>query len=165
MATHFTVSSILKESLVEMFLVAEYSIEFRKDISVWGAGGCYGYPSAILLFSIADSIGSYAIGGNVRKHFNILNHEDYYNLKLNQPKIDMLYEKYRSLLIHNAVMANEATLSIGDKDSLVFELRESTPYLNLLPFLEKTRVALSNFLEVSDDIVNNSKQLRDILKK
>ena len=148
MAIHFTVQSMLKESLVEMFLVAEYSINFRKDPALWGFGGCYGYPAAVLLFSIADSIGSYVNGGNTEKHFNVLNHTDYYDLGLAPDEIKMLYQKYRSLLTHNAVMANEATLSIGDKDSHVFELQKGVPLLNLLPFLEKTRVALSNFLEV-----------------
>ena len=54
MAIHPNLQSMLRESLPEMLLVAKYCIEFRKDTSIWSASGCYGYPAALILLSIAD---------------------------------------------------------------------------------------------------------------
>ena len=72
MAIHPNTQSMLYESLPEMLLVAKYCIEFRKDTSIWPAPGCYGYPAALILLSIVDSIGSYVENGNVENHFKIL---------------------------------------------------------------------------------------------
>jgi hypothetical protein len=165
MAINTTIQASLRESLVEMYLTAKYCIEYRKDFLLWGSCGCYGYPAAIMLFSIADSIGSYVIGGNVEKHFGILNYKDYYALGLEQKYIDILYGKYRSTLVHNATMPPEVFLDIGNTDSLVFELRDGKPCLNLFPFLIKTEICIKKFLTISDVVVENSKQLKDILLK
>lgn len=164
MAIHNSVQSMLRESLPELFLVAKYCIDYQKDFSVWGNTGCYGYPAAILLFSVADSIGSYVIGGNVRKHFNILNHKDYYDLKLNQKEVDLIYKKYRSFLIHNTVMGIDLILSKGALSDPVYEIKDNKSYFNLVPFLEQTKKALQKFLKNPDSIVENSKQLIDIIK-
>ena len=62
MAIHETPSSMLKESLDETLDAAKYCVEYKKLDKKWGefaTGGCLGYPSAILLFSLIDSIGSY----------------------------------------------------------------------------------------------------------
>ena len=164
MAIHDSVQSMLRESLPELFLVAKYCIDYQKDFSVWGSTGCYGYPAAILLFSVADSIGSYVMGGNVRKHFNILNHKDYYDLKLNQKEVDLIYKKYRSFLVHNAVMGIDLILSKGRITDPIYEIKDNKSYFNLLPFLEITQKALGKFLENSDMVVGNGKQLIEIIK-
>ena len=166
MAIHLNPQSMLQESLVEMYLVAKYCVEFRKDTNIWAVPGCYGYPSALLLLSIADSIGSYVIDTKAtRPHFDILKHADYYNLSVSDADISAIYTKYRNLLSHNSVMATEAVLSIGNLDDPVFEIKDNKPYLNLVPFLEKTKEVLIKFLSNSDQIVTNSKQLQDILKR
>lgn len=166
MAIHPTPQSMLLESLPEMYLVAKYCVEFQKDTSIWPAPGCYGYPAALLLLSIVDSLGSYVIDtSEVKKHFDILNHSDYYNLGLNNKDVEVVYNKYRNLLNHNTVLATDAVLAIGTITDPVFENKNGNPYLNLLPFLEKTRLSLLKFLSNSNDIVTNSKQLQDILKK
>lgn len=82
---------------------------------------CYGYPAAILLFCIIDTIGAYRRGkkDNIlvgsrsctikqkHEHFYILNHANYFNCNLSQTEIDSLYKIYRSRLIHNhALPAN-----------------------------------------------------------
>ena len=62
MAVHKIPSSMLKESLPETLKAATFCSEYRKTDDTWGdykTGGCLGYPAAILLFSIIDSIGSY----------------------------------------------------------------------------------------------------------
>ena len=166
MAIHPNPQSMLQESLVEMYLVAKYCIEFRKDTNIWPAPGCYGYPAALLLLSIADSVGSYVIDTKeTRSHFDILKRADYYNLSISDDDITAIYTKYRNLLTHNSVMATEAVLNIGNHNDPVFETKNNRPFLNLVPFLEKTREVLINFLSNSNQIVTNSKQLQDILRK
>jgi hypothetical protein len=155
---------MLQESLVEMTLVAKYCLEFRKDIRTWGAPGCYGYPAAILLFSIADSIGSYVIGGRTKKHFNILKHKEYYNLTLSDKKIDVIYKKFRCLLTHNTALPEGAQLSLGKKTDPVFQIINSNVRLNLIPFYYKTVNAGLKFLKNVKIIVPNSEQLKKILK-
>lgn len=164
MAVHYSIPSMLQESLTEMVIAAEDCINFRKDPKVWGSEGCYGYPSAILLFAIADSIGSYVIGGSTKRHFNILNHQNYYNLNLSKDVVDTLYKKYRCLLTHNTVMALDVVLDIGSKQSPMYEYKNGKHYLNLLAFLKITRIVVKNFLENSNNIVSNSNQLKEILK-
>ena len=64
MAIHASTTSLLRESLPEFLEAARYCVEFSKNAG-WGhgqGGGCLGYPAAALLFSIADSIGSYSSG-------------------------------------------------------------------------------------------------------
>lgn len=166
MAIHPNPQSMLQESLVEMYLVAKYCIEFRKDTNIWPASGCYGYPGALLLLSIVDSIGSYVIDTReTRPHFNILKHADYYNLSISDTDITAIYTEYRNLLTHNSVMAKEAVLDIGNRNNPVFETKNNKTYLNLIPFLEKTQEVLIKFLSNSNQIVTNSKQLQEILKK
>lgn len=165
MAIHNSIPSMLKESLVEIFLVAQDCINFRKNPKIWGSNGCYGYPSAILLFSIADSIGSYAIGGNTRKHFDIFNHKNYYNLGLTDSELKIMYENYRCLLAHNAVMSPNTFLDIGKVGDPVLSVENGIPTVKLVPFLEITRNSLSEFIKNSDKTVNRSQQLIKILNK
>jgi hypothetical protein len=52
---------MLRESLPEYLLVADWCVRYQKDAS-WGAdqvGGRLGYPAAVMLFCIADTIGSF----------------------------------------------------------------------------------------------------------
>ena len=156
---------MLKESLTELVQVAEYCVQFRKDPTIWGSKGCYGYPAAILLLSIADSIGSYVIGGSVPNHFNILNDPIYYNLNLDKKSIKIIYEDYRNLLTHNSAMAFEIRLDIGGENDPVFEVKNDIPYLRLFPFLKVTKKAVKFFLEKANDIVPSSGQHKVIIKK
>lgn len=165
MAIHNSIPSMLKESLVEMFLVAQYCINFQKDPKIWGSNGCYGYPSAILLFSIADSIGSYVIGGNTKKHFEIFNHKNYYNIGLTSLELKIIYENYRCLMTHNAVMPPNTFLDIGRIGDPVLSIKNGIPMVKLVPFLEITRISLSEFIKNANKTVNRSQQLIKILNK
>jgi hypothetical protein len=147
MAIHTSKESMLKESLTELVRVVQYCINFRKDPAIWGSHGCYGYPAAILLFSIADSIGSWIVGGKPQKHFDILKHENYYNLNLSGEDIKLIYDGYRCLLTHNALLKFDVFLDIGREEDAVFEFKNNKPYLNLLPFLKVTERAVKNFLQ------------------
>jgi len=141
-----------QEALLEMIRVAEYCVTFRKDPQEWESAGCYGYPAALILLSIADAIGSCVIGGGPKKHFHILNDSRYYNLRLPEDVIERLfYGKYRSALSHNAVLGSydsdsSVVLDIGNPDNPVFEMRDGRPHLNLLPFLQLSQNVLTHFL-------------------
>ena len=169
MAIHFSIPSMLQESLIEMILVAKYCVEYKKDQKKWGSPGCYGYPAAILLFSIADSIGSFVLGGNVENHFKILNDPEYYDLGLDDKSIKMIYDNYWNPLHHNTVIPPGYFLDIGTPDSPVFIIKKRGPFrgpfLNLVPFFIVSVKAVQNFLNKAEKIVPNSKQLEDINKK
>lgn len=130
MALHNSISSQLKESLREYLLVAEYCIKFRKN-----DGGCLGYPAAILLLNIVDSIGSYIHDGKTRDHFDILNNVNYYNLGLSKDNIRLIYEHHRCLLEHNATTGFKVGLSMGVNEEKILTDRGGLLYLNLEPFL------------------------------
>jgi len=155
---------MLRESLSEMILVAKYCIEFHKDTSLWPAPGCYGYPAALLLLSIADSIGSYIEKGSVENHFEILNDTDYYNLSLSKDELEIVYDNYRNLLSHHTVIATNVELNIGSKDDPVLQKQNSCYRLNLVPFYNKSVVAVNFFLN-NPDILDNNSTLKNIYKK
>src|SRR6267142_1660006 len=117
MAIHPDLKSLLRESVREYLEVAEYCVSYRKDAR-WGTaqvGGCLGYPGAVMLFSIVDTIGSFHRGSTgisvvvdgkaveIRKkgfqHFFILN-SDYYGQHLDERTIKRLYNNFRNLLMH-----------------------------------------------------------------
>ncbi len=133
--------------------VAEYCVEFRKDSKEWGSSGCYGYPANVLLLAIADAIGSYVIGGSTRKHFDILNHPDYYNLKLDEPSITKIYEAYRCLGTHNAVLGTDMFLDIGTDTDPVFATNGKKGVLRLKPLLNLTQKVVIQVLLNADNLV------------
>jgi hypothetical protein len=153
MALHYSHKSMIKESLPEFIAVAEFSINYRKDPKKWGSSGCYGYPSIVLLLAITDAIGSYVIKGNVRNHFNILAHSDYYNLKIDENDITKIYEAYRCLGTHNAVIGKDVILDIGTATDSVFSTKDGIACFNLVPFFFISKIAVAKFLKVSDALV------------
>ena len=164
MAIHPSVPSMLQESLPEMLLVAKYCIEFRKNTPPWPAQGCYGYPAALLLLSIVDSIGSYVEQGNIENHFNILNNSEYYGLNLAEVEIHTLYKNYRNLLSHNSVIATNVILNIGSNSDLVIQKHGQLYLLNLIPFYNSSVKAVQSFLNNPQVLVDN-KTIEDIQKK
>ena len=140
----------MKESLKEMVEVASYCVNFEKsDDTRWvGHMGCYGYPGALLLLSIVDALGSEIIGGgdDCKKHFKILNHKNYYNLKLKDDIIEKLRNEYRNYLSHNAQIGNFVAMYPGDEDSSLLENKDGFLTLNLKPFLAISENVVSDFL-------------------
>jgi hypothetical protein len=137
MAIHDAPSSMLKESLDETLEAAKYCVEYKKLDIKWGefaTGGCLGYPGAILLFSLIDSIGSYfrkdksieilidwkneKINAAGWEHFKILNSK-YFDQKLSAEFMHKLYNNFRSCLTHNSILGSD-TLMIPD-NSLIKE--------------------------------------------
>jgi hypothetical protein len=124
MAIHTSLSSLLLESVPEYLEVAGHCLR-RKKVN----GGVYGFPAALLLLCITDTIGSYHrgdqsfrvfvdgadcfINGDSAKHFYILN-SSYYCQSLSRKQIEKFYDYYRCLLAHNASLPNECSLRLND---------------------------------------------------
>ncbi|ODT44717.1 MAG: hypothetical protein ABS70_04860 [Nitrospira sp. SCN 59-13] len=175
MALHRTTIQLLKESLPEFLHVAEYCIGFRKP-----DGGCLGYPGAAVLFSIADSLGSYhrgrtdftvpVDGANVSiksqgyHHLFIFNSR-FYGFDLSEAEIKKLYANYRCLLLHNSALANDHFLFLEKPESPAFVTDRSGIHVNVAGLLRVTKMAVSAFLNDIDRIVQNSKQLEIIGRK
>jgi hypothetical protein len=182
MATHESVSSLLKESITEFLRVAEYSISFKKGPE-WGtkqSGGCLGFPGTTLMFSIADIIGSYyrrkpgfsvLVDGRMSQikndsfhHFFIFN-SSYYNLELSESAIKQLYNDYRSLLVHNGALAMSRVLFMGNPQADPFPVKSGIVQINVSAFLHASNFAVKRFLAVIDQVVPGSAQEQAIQKR
>jgi hypothetical protein len=139
MALHRTPSSMLKESLDESLEAAKLCINYKKTDSKWGdyaTGGCLGFPAAVLLFSIIDSIGSYyrkntdfkitidgkssSINAEGWEHFKILNSK-YFKRSLSLHFIKALYQGFRSKLTHNSVLGRNTQMFPGQINDLYMD--------------------------------------------
>ncbi len=158
MAIHNSIASMLSESLPEMLSVSKYCIEFEKKSD----GGCYGYPAALLLLSIVDSIGSYAgHDKNTRDHFNVLNDCKYFNLSLSKDEIDTIFE-YRNLLSHNTTLKVGVKLSKGTNNQKIIEKSNGNYKLNLIPLYDLTYNAVDHLLST---LTNENRMIQTIMKK
>jgi len=187
MALHLTPSSMLKESLKETLEAAKFCSNYRKTDEKWGefkTGGCLGFPAAILLFSIIDTIGSYFRGdGDIEilidsknstiekdgwQHFKILNSK-YFNQVLSQEYIKTLYSKFRSYLAHNSVLGKNAVMIMENSSwnaeikGKAFFLGEDTNgdtvyVISIKELCELCESAIDSFLSDVDEVVPNSKQ-------
>ncbi len=187
MAIHDIPASMLKESLDESLEAARYCVSYIKKDGKWGqfaTGGCLGYPGAILLFSIVDTIGSYfrknpdfkitidgkeeIINAEGAEHFKILNSK-YFNQTLSSEFIKKLYLNFRSRLTHNSILG-DGTLMLPDNDSLpqlkgknlAFILETSTDgaqayIISLKELLGLCDSAITLFKNDIDDVVPNSR--------
>lgn len=188
MASHSSPASMLKESLVETLEAAKFCSDYRKTDKKWGdymTGGCLGYPGAILLFSIIDSIGSYfrkdpnlkisieseivSIDNDGWHHFKILNSK-YFNQKLSKDFINEIYSKLRSFLTHNSVIGKN-TMMIMNNESLndpkikgqaflmgKTETGEAIYIISIKELWELCKYAVDEFSKDIDSVVPSSKQ-------
>jgi len=163
---------LVKESLLEMLQVAEYSIAYKKaESEKWGssAKGILGYPAAVLLFSIIDCMGSVFVGDtnmsisidgnhhsikNTSQHIFILNSK-YFKLGLSKKDLNNIYSNFRSTLTHNSLMPKGYTLQVGEGERRPFKIAinefDNRIYsLNLIPLLEVTKKAVINFMDDLD---------------
>jgi hypothetical protein len=201
MAIHSNLTSLLGDSLKEYLDVAEACIKSIKPIadgvsvcapaaSGWSerVGSrdwsnhqeppCFGYPAALLLFSIVDTIGSYhhdlpGYGVEVDSkrqpipkrplwnYFYILN-SDFYKQKLTGNEIKTLYFKYRCLLTHNAALAQDRFLENLPSNPDPFPLDGCIRRVNIAAFLNVSKKAVSKFKSKLDLILKDSPCARDI---
>ncbi|MCK9624976.1 MAG: hypothetical protein M0R23_00715 [Bacteroidales bacterium] len=184
MALHETPASMLKESLDETLEAAKFCSDYKKTDTKWdkfATGGCLGYPSAILLFSLVDTIGSYfrknsdfkiLIDGKQEiinaagwEHFKILNSK-YFNQNLSKQSLKLLYEKSRSCLIHNSVLGSNIVM-VPDNTAIQPETHEkafvsidadSIHIISIKEFWELSKSAVEMFKKDIDTVVPKSKQ-------
>ena len=187
MALHSTPASMLKESLFETLEAAKFCSNYRKTDEKWGqfkTGGCLGYPGAILLFSIIDSIGSYYRKNSTYKipidnkqmkidsegwqHFKILNSK-YFNQTLNEKLIRELYNGFRSRLTHNSVLGKNSIMIMDNKSFgqgvsgqafFMAKTKEGKDILviSIKELWELCENAINKFYKDIDKIVPTSKQ-------
>jgi hypothetical protein len=171
---------ILKVSLPEIIEAAKFCVNHRKK-----NGGCLGYPAAILLFSIIDSIGSYFKENNnikiiidgksnitikkASEHFRILNSK-YFNQNLSARNIEKIYSDFRCCLTHNSVLAIGSSMTISNNSGNVFEIRkkphdEDEIIISITDLFNLCEDAVNKFLKEADIIVPNSEQNKKILGK
>jgi hypothetical protein len=190
MAIHETPASMLKESLDETLEAARFCIEYEKTDERWGSyatKGCLGFPGAILLFSIIDTIGSYfrknneflikvddtltPINKDGWEHFKILNSK-YFGQNLSSEFIQQLYVMFRSYLTHNSILGKSSLMvpnnsSFGDTvkhQAFIEEVNnEGDPVyiISLAELWELCRLAIDTFKRDIDNVVPSSKQGMD----
>jgi len=178
---------MLEESLEELLEASKYCVEYSKSSPQWDdyrKGGCLGFPSGILLFSIIDSIGSYfrknkdfevmvdgkstIINHSGWEHFKILNSK-YFNQDLSADFLKTLYHHYRSSLTHNAVLGGQVMMYPSSEATIfknlpftMFEIEagrwEPIVFMKELYLLCRSAVDLFK-LEI-DEIVPNSNQVQ-----
>lgn len=184
---------MLEESLEELLEASRYCVNYSKSSPQWveyRIGGCLGYPSAILLFSLIDSIGSYfrknenfkividgkstAINHSGWEHFKILNSK-YFNQNLSADFLKTLYNHYRSSLTHNGVLASGVMMYPSSELTIfknmpftMFEIEEgvSQPIVFVKELYLLCRTAVDLFKPEINDIVPFSNQVQAMnLKK
>lgn len=173
MALHPNEVSMLRESLQEYVQLAGLGANFRKP-----DGGILGYPTATLLFSVIDSIGSFHMGhstftvdveGAARKitntgdHFLILN-SSYFGLGLTDAQVWDVYALSRCPLTHNALLGDGHYLIGGDVQGEPFRFEDGVVIVNVRALLARCDLAVQRFLADAPAIVPDSatvRQLRD----
>ena len=158
-----------REALNEMLEAIEYCISYRKkEHEQWADStfpGCLGIPAAILLFSIADAMGShyrhkeFKIRGknkmqkmrNTDEHFFIFNSALYDNQLLSREEISVLYDIYRSKLTHNLGLPSFHFMELNPNSNKLVEEKQKEQgenywVLNLHVFLNLTKKAVEGFL-------------------
>jgi hypothetical protein len=174
--------SMLHESLREYLCVADWCVHYQKNDS-WGpeqAGGRLGYPAAVMMFCITDTIGSFhrgdpnfsaSVDGKavpIRKqgfqHFYVLN-SDYYGQDLTAAAIKRLYANFRDLLVHNSALAPEHYL-VSQADVFdAFPVGDGHQLVNIDGFLRLSEGAVNLFLKRLSTIVPGSLQEANIRTK
>jgi hypothetical protein len=166
MAMHRNEDSMLRESIYETLHLARYGITYRKLDQSWApynTGGCLGYPSAMLLFSVIDAIGSrfknklaIPIDGQsvtitkTDEHFRIINSK-YFEQNLSGKDIKTIYIGYRSRLSHNLVLNNNLIMDIGSGNQQPFEWdmdpfgQIAVLWVRLFPLLELCEKAVKKY--------------------
>jgi hypothetical protein len=178
LAIHSSSTSLIQEAMTEYLDIAHHCITSGKP-----SGGCFGFPAALLLFSIVDAIGSYyrgnstfmvlvdgkskSVDGDGSKHYRVLNSPNYYKMSLSEKDIERVYAYYRCLLAHNAAIPTDHFLSIGKQTDPLFFRGHGGKIVgvNLVPFYNASVQAVSTFLSVAQTIIPQSKQSIAMAKK
>ena len=140
-----------------------------------------GFPAALALFSVIDTIGSYHRGDQAftvaidnekhhiraqkaRDHFRIVN-SDYFGLKLSMAQITELYALARSPVTHNATVGYGLWLRADPARTEPIEFGVDGTHLNLPALLKLCEAAVATFNKVASDVIPKSLALRELQDK
>jgi hypothetical protein len=87
---------------------------------------------------------------------------EFYKQQLTEGNIKKLYDNYRNLLIHNAVMAEGHILFRDDSNDDFIRIYDNRPHINVSGFLRISREAIDLFMPLIEEIVTKSNQLKII---
>ena len=180
-------NDLSREALNEVLEAVEQCILYRKkEHEQWADSsfpGCLGIPASILLFSIADAIGSYhrnngfkvVIDGklqainNTAKHLYVFNSKFYGYQELTSVELNVLYYNYRSILTHNLGLPGSHILILDPTGNKLIEKKQGAQndnwVLNLNVFFKLTKTAVEIFLPDSEEIIKNSSAVKDEITK
>lgn len=174
---HSFPSTMVIEAMEQNLLAVKLALQNTTSVQNGSerAFGILGYPAAILMFSIVDTIGSHfrksksqplmIVGnGSVKiscsgdQHFYILNSE-YFNLELKKDDIKAFYKIGRNALTHNSLIGEELTLA-ASHDTPFLEVCEASGkgkyVVHLHSFYEACANAITLFKLNKDTIFENS---------
>jgi hypothetical protein len=158
MAAETSINDLADMAVYEYLDIAHHCL-----ISGKPGGGCYGYPTALLLLSIVKTIGSYhkgdanfvveiegvsyKIDGDEAECYRVLN-SPYYNQKLTLKEIEQVYDFYKCLSVHNPAVPKPHFLAIGTPIDTMFsrDKKGKIAVINLVPFYNICVKAVSEFL-------------------
>jgi hypothetical protein len=156
MVNFYNKRELLKTSLKEYLVAARYCLSYdkKKDI-FWGHSGCLGFPGALLLISLADSMGYYVErgGDNTKTHLQILKNSEWYNQKLEVDDIEKIYKFYRNPLAHNTGIGNDTRIKLDYSSNIIYEKTEGIPTLNLAAFLVLSDKMVDKFISSINSLV------------
>lgn len=185
---------MVQESFREILFTVRKCLDYRKtqDKDYWSTPhntplGVLGFPSAILMFSLVDAIGSYYEGNkemqiklrgekntanistSVESHFYILNSE-YFALNLSKEDVTRIYE-CRNSLLHNNVLTNEIQLKYSSERPFIHpttyqdgDKAESFFQIRLISFLQACENAFEMFMSNKDIIKKDLTESDKLLK-
>lgn len=128
----------IAEAIKESLTIIEYCLRKDKLSGLQSddySKSCYGYPAAILLFSIIDTIGSFFRGSQQKinvdskerkitgtnDHFFVLNLRPIFDLNLTKTAIEDLYSTYRCKLTHNHALPFNNYLKNCSQENEIFK--------------------------------------------
>ena len=159
MAKETTLTDLADMAIYEYLDIAHHCLITGKP-----GGGCWGYPTTLLLLSIVNTIGSYhkndnnftveiedkkyPIDGDGIECFRVLN-SSYFNLNLTQKEIQRVYNFYKCLAVCDPANPKPHFLAIGTPIDPVFsrDNQGNMTMLNLVPFYHLCVKAVSEFLK------------------
>ena len=165
MAIHQKQADQQIEAISENLKVVNYCLHYNKNDSQIHKDftvPCLGYPAAILLCSLIDTIGSFFRGSQsvimvdsqpktietAFDHFLILNHNFLFNLNLSGKTIFDFYSTYRSKLTHNNSLPTNNFLIATSAANPIFRLNsnDEVEFIDLVPLYKKVENATDIFI-------------------
>ena len=138
MALHPNSASLSAEVIDEYLTTVETCLAYRKR-----DGGCLGYPSVLLLFCTVDALGRYLMPKN--HHFEVLNHQSF-GLTLRPDQIKKLFDWYRHLLAHAAMIAPGTYVTAeADGDPFEFLPGGEPSKIRVIPFYKMVKKVWNAF--------------------